>query len=314
MINRGELRLDCSDMRVASGAGCGDALPMWLAPETCNTAATEVWVKTDEANASPRQLMLYWSQDDSEGQALSRASGADVFPFFDDFSGDAVDTSRWDILGSAEPTVTDGTLTSFGEFGLQSAVYRATQGEVALRVRGRLASRHTSDVDIGFGRLDSPTSLHSGSRGWQGATALSWNESYGMFSNSADGAVNCWTIGTDNWATRWVNAPESNDSFRDIRIFLGMHQGSAQLRLENDLGFVADWTAAEGCVMPQDAPLLLVLDHSNGDAGSGQPTQTLDYVFTYRPLDPRDLNRIVVASTDAPEHISAPTTASCLNP
>lgn len=88
-IAAGRMRADGADLRIADSDG-NTALPHWV-ESGMNTAATRIWAKVPSLPAGSKILYLY-----SGNPAATSASDPDaVFPFFDDFAGGALDTSRW---------------------------------------------------------------------------------------------------------------------------------------------------------------------------------------------------------------------------
>ncbi|ABB32694.1 Protein of unknown function DUF2341 [Geobacter metallireducens RCH3] len=85
------MKADFSDIRFFDPA-TNQELPYWIEKKTDSSTAT-VWVKTRTSST----IHLYYGNPNAE----SIASGALVFDFFDDFTDNAIDTTKW--------TVTDGT-------------------------------------------------------------------------------------------------------------------------------------------------------------------------------------------------------------
>jgi hypothetical protein len=48
LIETGAMQPDCADLRVRFGAGGGTELPLWIAEHSCNSPATEVWVRVPQ--------------------------------------------------------------------------------------------------------------------------------------------------------------------------------------------------------------------------------------------------------------------------
>ncbi|QSV44723.1 DUF2341 domain-containing protein [Geobacter benzoatilyticus] len=109
-----DMKADFSDIRFFD-PGTNQELPYWIEKKTDSSTAT-VWVKTRTSST----IQLYYGNAGAENVA----SGTLVFDFFEDFTGSAIDTSKW--------TVTDGT-----GFSVSGGYLHGTD------VTGRLTSKTT---------------------------------------------------------------------------------------------------------------------------------------------------------------------------
>lgn len=58
LVTAGKLQSDCDDLRFTSRTGI--VFDYYIVPKTCNTSATDIWVKTDSINASNTDIYLYY--------------------------------------------------------------------------------------------------------------------------------------------------------------------------------------------------------------------------------------------------------------
>ncbi|MBU0757475.1 MAG: DUF2341 domain-containing protein, partial [Nanoarchaeota archaeon] len=185
LIAEGKMNSDCSDIRFADTSKI--KLDYYIESD-CNTSATVVWVKTDLTASSTRKIYMYYNNP----SASSESSGDNVFEFFDDFLGSAINTTKWNVVdgsgwtvgsGNLSGTITTGRLQSATQYSapivLETetiAVTRAANGE-------QTAGFWTSTSD-GFGILEhaggTPTRYwYSDDGGWTGAydfdTLANWH-------------------------------------------------------------------------------------------------------------------------------------------
>lgn len=110
LIAAGKMQADCADLRVTLSSG--DILPHWI--ETgdagCGESATRIWTRVTNIPASGTTIYAYYGNstttDSQDGEA--------VFEFFDDFSGEELDMSKWDSWSTSPYSINDGVLTLEG--------------------------------------------------------------------------------------------------------------------------------------------------------------------------------------------------------
>jgi hypothetical protein len=84
-----DMKANFDDLRFTNSSGT--ALDYWLEKKTDSTSAI-VWVEVDSLNASGNtSIYMYYGNSG----ASTASSGVNTFPFFDDFSGGAIDGSKW---------------------------------------------------------------------------------------------------------------------------------------------------------------------------------------------------------------------------
>ena len=90
LINDGKMKSDCGDIRFVDSDD-STKLSYWI-ESGCNSANTKIWVKVPSIPASSTKTIYMYYGNPS---ASSESNGEVVFEFFDDFEGDAIDTSKW---------------------------------------------------------------------------------------------------------------------------------------------------------------------------------------------------------------------------
>ncbi|MGC4118516.1 MAG: DUF2341 domain-containing protein [Myxococcales bacterium] len=95
---------DFADLRFVDGAS--QQLAYWIESFTPGAQAT-VWVRPNALGIGDTSLTLFFGQDRAQAPTLN---GDEVFTFFDDFSGTAMDTTKW-LPGGEQVLVLGGQVT-----------------------------------------------------------------------------------------------------------------------------------------------------------------------------------------------------------
>jgi hypothetical protein len=111
----GKCNADFSDIRFTDSSG-STLLSYWIESYTPSDSAV-VWVKLiDDISSNPATIYIYYGNPN----ATSQSNGDYVFPFFDDFTGSSLDTSKWTVdsgiaysVANSLLKVTDGINGSF---------------------------------------------------------------------------------------------------------------------------------------------------------------------------------------------------------
>ena len=107
------MKADCNDLRIKEGTDGTTDLNYWIEDGTCNTATTRIWIKDPAIpNGTSKVLITY-----GNASLSSLSNGVNVFEFFDDFSGSAINTTKW--------TETD-TANNFSQTGGQIQINNGT--------------------------------------------------------------------------------------------------------------------------------------------------------------------------------------------
>ncbi len=126
-----DMQADFDDIRFATTAD--SALNFWLDHKTNSTSAV-YWVKVPSIPNGSSTFYMYYGNP----SATSASSGANTFVFFDDFSGNALDSDKWTITGTSgdfsinnKLSITSGGCGGWARSGLYSdSTFDRTNGMV----------------------------------------------------------------------------------------------------------------------------------------------------------------------------------------
>ncbi len=120
------MKPDFSDIRFTDANG--NDIPYWIQSEVDNSYAI-VWVKVPSLSANSSTI-IYVHYGNSNTTNVS--NGNDVFLFFDDFRGNSLNTSKWEISGNSSEVQVNNGLDVYGNdtagifskksFGLHTAM------------------------------------------------------------------------------------------------------------------------------------------------------------------------------------------------
>jgi len=117
-----DMQPDFDDLRFTSSNGITE-LSYWLESKTDSTTAT-IWVKIPSLASGDNTIYMYYAN----ASATTASNGDNTFEFFDDFSGAAIDSSKW-TTSSGSPTISSGicsivnsTITSISTFATSYAM------------------------------------------------------------------------------------------------------------------------------------------------------------------------------------------------
>lgn len=118
-------RSDFNDIRFTTSNG-DTLLDYWI--ESISGTTAYVWVEIDVVPESGTNIYLYYRNP----LATSLSNGDNTFQFFDDFSGVALDTNKWNVIATTPIvyTVSDSYLniTRGGDWGSERSGFQAKQG------------------------------------------------------------------------------------------------------------------------------------------------------------------------------------------
>jgi len=136
------VREDYSDLRFTTPDNI--AIPYWI--ESSDSGSAVVWVKVPSIPTTGTQLYLYYGNP----AAAAVSDGDATFPFFDDFAGDSVDSTKWTIYENNGISVADGLLKVSVTEANRATLYTTSSHGPDVVLRTRLQSR-TYYTTIGFG-------------------------------------------------------------------------------------------------------------------------------------------------------------------
>lgn len=162
-----EAKSDGSDVRFTNSNG--NELNYWIESWDYAGKSAKVWVKeTSILSGSTTVIRMYYGNP----SAISMSNGDTVFEFFDDFSGNSVDTSKWNAIyyGSGSVTVSNGKIKIDGA-ELLARNYLFTNGIIESKARSTIGFE-TSIIARGVYRdritYDDSYMLHSSTYGgWE---------------------------------------------------------------------------------------------------------------------------------------------------
>jgi len=193
--------------------------------------------------------------------AINRENGDEVFEFFDDFNGNALDTTKWNRKGNGTFSVSGGELSTIGEAAIYSTASIINVTNKYVELRGKLHGTSGNDVEVGFGNITS-SGLWRGNRNGEWITAIGWDNK-GVTINDGVGTENCLTYSA---GSLW-------DSTGYFVYRVKINTNRAQVWKNGAL--VMDQTATCRHSL-SSAPVLLVLDHY---PTTPNYTQYVDWVF-----------------------------------
>lgn len=214
-----------NDVRFSDNDGT-TSLGHWLESTTGsapNRTAT-FWIKVNDSLDSSQSIFTYYGKSGG----TSGSSGDATFSFFDDFTGAAIDTTKWTIDNATGWSVTGGELRGTNTSGRISSKSAFSSG-VILETKYRSVSRPSNgNMALGF------YTSASDSFGWlnhPGGDYLRVNSSWTGIGNENNvpviasmaaraAQVDLYVYRQDNGAV-WHNQPNNNSTVSNERVALG---------------------------------------------------------------------------------------------
>jgi len=145
VVLNGKCRADFGDIRFTSSDGVTE-LSYWIEEKTDYVSAI-IWVKVPSIPASPNETEIYIYYGKSD--ATTTSNGDNTFVFFDDFSGNTLDTIKWPTSGGGGSiSVSGGFLTLTNPKYIVSA--NAYAGGYAFRARVKCGTSTSGISWCGF--------------------------------------------------------------------------------------------------------------------------------------------------------------------
>ncbi len=238
LISEGKMNSDCSDLRFADESD--NELSYWIEDGTCNSAYTVVWIKVSTTNGDKKIFMYYGNSG-----ATSVSNGDDVFPFFDDFEGTSIDSSKWSVV-SGTWSIEDGTL-KYTDSGGDSFIVGQfsttwnTKTYVA-ETRYKVEDKIYSWGGIGIDSTDDASSFYRTALGYSGSLSCDIHRVQKKWTPYNDECVSGWE--TNHWFVLRIYQDSSNvyGEFREGEY------GSTYYDLNND-NQLADTSLSSGKIV-----------------------------------------------------------------
>jgi len=291
-IAAGRMRADCADLRVYADDGCTPvvATSFWVADGTCNTTKTDVWLVLPTLAKDTRQkAALFWGNP----LAASLSNGAAVFPiFFDDFSGAAIDATKWNVLGNENagaPLVTQaGGVMSGG--GGAAAIWSKTKvlaaGQTVFGVRTNAQAQSAADIEYGAATIlapgAAPNEAHWSTRTYSGVTWMSYDRA-AAFVGRQTSAGSC--AQQDNGlGVKWTNDVGDFTFFQTEFFYELLPTGQSTFGIYDKFGDRRETTMGGGaCTPPATESAYFQFDHTSA---APNPVSSLDYAYVRKFANP----------------------------
>ncbi|MEM4730112.1 MAG: DUF2341 domain-containing protein, partial [Thermoplasmata archaeon] len=144
LISAGKLRSDCADLRFIDSDGSTE-LSYWLEP------GGDLWLKVPAIPAGAcKEIYMYYGNP----SAAPVSDATKVFPFYDDFNGDSLDTSKWQMVGGGSLSLSGGLLTVSANRVDPSkliAISAPSDDYYALRAKFKVTGGSHEDERVGLG-------------------------------------------------------------------------------------------------------------------------------------------------------------------
>ncbi|MGQ9583283.1 MAG: DUF2341 domain-containing protein, partial [Thermoplasmatota archaeon] len=144
LVSSGKMRPDMADLRFTDSDGTTE-MSYWLEP------GGNVWLRVpDLPQGTLKRVYMYYGNP----SAAPVSSGSKVFDFFDDFSGNSLDTSKWQLIHPGTYSLSDGFFSIAADGSLQpgkAIALNAPSGDnYVLRSRFKITGGYNKDERIGL--------------------------------------------------------------------------------------------------------------------------------------------------------------------
>ncbi len=107
LVTAGKMQADGRDIRITA-SDSATLQNYWIETGTMNTTATRIWFKAGSLISGDNTFYLYYGNP----SAIAASNGDNVFTFFDDFNGSAVDATKWIVDDATGISVSGGSLNA----------------------------------------------------------------------------------------------------------------------------------------------------------------------------------------------------------
>jgi hypothetical protein len=288
----GKLSADCAELRVRGGSACAQDVPFYVPEHSCGSTSTDVWVRLPPISAGQAHVLSVALDGAGPG-----SDGDGVFDFFDDFSGQELDTTRWSRYGNGRINVSGGILESQGAAMLATADDVMAEGQSVAGVRLAARSIIGTDVELGVGRVTAVPNPHflwafespffEPGRSWDGTTFVSADRTIYGFHTQQRTCDNTQAQTPAVLGSAWTDVAPATASFLTAEFRYRNRGDQTESRMSTSRGQSFSLTLPAGCTLPSRLPMLLGLDHHDDPRSSTDdvPVQRVDYVYVRRHVD-----------------------------
>jgi hypothetical protein len=215
LISAVKMRPNCADIRVKDSTLTTD-LNFYLEKNTCNSANTKIWVKVPTIPASSTAT-IYITYGDLT--LTSQSNGANTFDLFDDFDGSALDTSKWDQLGTGTaPTFANSSIFWYVTGYLEKYIRSKTSFDVeSPSLQGRTSEIYVNSASGQYPFLGEANASNQGYMLGSASTTQMWlHRLYSGCSAFYPSTMTSYTLGnvTGIWSLGWFDVNGATDSIK----------------------------------------------------------------------------------------------------
>ena len=227
-VNSGEMRSDCGDVRFVDKYG--NPLDYWIEPNTINTRHTVAWVKVNlPSNGHKLIYMLYGNPT-----ATTTANGENTFEFFEDFSKNKLDNTKWNY-NFENPLFVNDTYSNGLDFTYLSLDYNHyNNGEDDVHISTH--NSYDANMPISYA-VRFHANFHKKYEEWGG-----------FYKNIGGNDYNREIITNYHWGGEWLRAESSRDDenhnsyiiLQDPELYDHWHTYEIQRNRDISVNFIID--------------------------------------------------------------------------
>lgn len=145
LVAAGQMQADGDDIRFSLQNDCCTPLCYWI-EKGMNTASTDIWVKLPNIPSGTLTInLLHGNASASAGK-----DGTCTFEFFDDFSGNALNTSKWSVQGAPSTNIVNGDSLIFAGNNNWEYIASTTTFNSPVMVHSRQHNLNSGAVSFGL--------------------------------------------------------------------------------------------------------------------------------------------------------------------
>jgi len=191
LISAGKMQTNCSDIRFTDSAN--NELSYWIESGK-NTNDTKIWIKIPKIQAN-KEVTIYMYYGNPLASAIS--NGNTTFDFFDDFSGNKLDTSKWNVSDvGAVVTVANDELHLSGDGSVEvGGIQSKLTFEPNVSVEAFIKVNHNPTWDSREYWFFSENSYYGSTRAYQTSSSGAQNDENGYLSVYSNGVGSNYDLG-----------------------------------------------------------------------------------------------------------------------